>query len=115
MDDEFIKITNGDVYKELKVQGEVQKELLTHVKETNGKVALAFKMIESERLEREKQEKLLQEELDKKVDSSKSFGAWVYAHPIKFTSSSLIVFTVLSAMFISDIRHPLFELIKTLR
>lgn len=81
------RVTNQDVYAELMKQGKVQDEILTHAKYTNGRVAENLK-------------KIAQIE-------NKSVGCWIARNPIKF-AVYMVVFT---AFVLSDIRHPLFELL----
>lgn len=84
------EITNQDVYKELIKQGKVQKEILEHAKYTNGQVAKNLKAIEDIK--------------------NKSIGIWITRHPFRFAVGLLVVIAIL----ISDIRHPIFDLLAKL-
>lgn len=90
MDEEtFIskRITNKDVYEELMSQKKVQNEILEHAKFTNGKIADAIAKIDSVK--------------------KRSVGWWIAEHPFKFAIFILVLFSFV----ISDIRHPLTDLL----
>ena len=80
--DEFITITNEDIYKTLHEVKEMAEKTLVQACKTNGRVT----------------------NLEKR-----SLGMWIARHPFKFTAFVLIVISFL----VSDIRHPMIDLIKT--
>lgn len=83
-------ITNQDVYDKLVAMEKVQEEILDHAKYTNGKVA----------------------ENSKKITyiEKRSLGCWIARNPIKFA----VYVLVFMSFVISDVRHPLIELITKL-
>lgn len=93
------KITHEMVYREVIKQGKVQKEILEHARFTNGKIAKAIKEID-----------LIHEIMETKADKMYSIGEWIRNHPFRFAIGLMVVLSIL----ISDIRHPLFEMLVKL-
>ena len=81
--EEFMTITNKDIYEEIQHVKAVGEQTLAQALKTNGRVT----------------------DLEKK-----SIGVWISRHPFKFAMYVMIFF----AFVISDIRHPMLELIKNL-
>lgn len=86
----FKEITNEDIYKQIESLAKSQSEILAHAQYTNGKIADAIKQIE--------------------MVKKRSLGVWIAQHPFKFAGMVMIFFSFV----ISDIRHPLLEIVKNL-
>jgi hypothetical protein len=80
---DFITITNEDIYKELQHVKEVGEKTLTQALVTNGRVT----------------------QLEKK-----SIGVWVSQNPLRFSIYLLVFFSFV----ISDVRHPIMDLVMKL-
>jgi len=88
--DEFSTITNEDIYKELMHLKEVGQKTLEQAVKTNGRVTS------------------LEERT--KANENKSIGIWITNHPFKFAGIVMVFFSFV----ISDIRHPMLELVRNL-
>jgi len=81
------RITNQDVWQKLEKMEERDKKILKHAEFTNGKIAGALKEISHLK--------------------AKSHGIWMEAHPMKFA----IFMIIFLCLVISDVRHPIIELL----
>ena len=100
----FIRITNEDVYNEIKKLGKSTSIILEHSKKTDNHLSeLNHKIIKQEKKIEENKKELEETKRVSLENAKRSIGRWIGEHPYRFT-----VFVMgFTALVISDLRHPI--------